>query len=586
MITSIIVFVYIFFLLLSIGVIVKTFINKLSFIEKSSLESTPVDYYLIFGFTVLTALLAIISIFSKIGLGLHLTVFGIVFVGVIKYRLEFFRLFDAYKLYLKNNHSAFIYLVVVWPFFLLVLLYSVSSVQVFDTGLYHAQFIQWIQTYKAVPGLFWIHSRFAFNSHFHLSCAFFNFSFLDIRNFSGGSIIYYPLSSFFLLTLLSRCVFSVYEGAKKKVNFAIVLHALLFILCFFYFAPAIQSPSPDSITAILTLYVFFIFIGRISHRDRHQLLCFDHILLLSIILVLVTFKLSAVITILFLPFLLLRSKLSFKTLSLITLMGVFFVVPFFIRNSIISGWLIYPLPQIDLFSFDWKAPIEDLHMETKTVKAWARIPAVDPDTVLKMPMQEWVPLWWKNISDGTTANTLLLSICLINLVSPLLFFILFLVDKNKSLFKNYAILYGIILINLVFWFISAPDPRFATGYLFFNSAFILALALKRAENILSPKVIIGASFILLIWFIEIPKGHRDYFLEPYSRREIALYPKQLEIPVLEFITNSQGKLVISRAPKDTRCFNVKIPCAPYPNSSVLLRGNSLEDGFTYPSNSK
>lgn len=586
MVTNIILFAYIFFLLFCIGVIAKLLINRLSFLENSPSEHSALDHYVIFGFVILTAALAIISLFSKIGLTVHLIVFAVTFTGVIKYKEEFFKLFDGYAAYVKHNRVGFVFPLIVWPFFLLVLLYSASHVLIFDTGLYHAQYIQWIQTYKVVPGLFWIHSRFAFNSHFHLSCAFFNLSFLDIRNFSGGSIAFYPLSSFFLVLLLGRCTFSIYEAFKSKDNFAIVLHALLFILCFFYLAPGIQSPSPDGITSILIIYVLLIFNKLINQSGRSHRWSFDLVLVISIIFTLITFKLSAAMTVLFLPPLFLRSKLSLQTIALVSVMGIFFVVPFLIRNSIISGWLVYPLSQIDLFNFDWKAPIEELQNEAQTVKAWARLPAVSSEEVLRMPIQTWVPLWWKNINDGTAHNVLLLGIVVFNLVSPVLFLTLTFFPKNRGLLKGNSILLSVVLINLAFWFLNAPDPRFASGFLFFNTAFIIALALKSLENVLPPIAIVVGCFMLLLWFIEIPSGHRDYLFESSKRREIAIYPKQLEIPVLDYITNTQGKLIISRAPVDGRCFNVKIPCAPYPNSAVLLRGDSMEDGFTYPARSK
>ena len=37
-------------------------------------------------------------------------------------------------------------------------------------------------------------------------------------------------------------------------------------------------------------------------------------------------------------------------------MGAFAIVPFFVRNVILSGWLVYPFTAVDLFDVDFKIP--------------------------------------------------------------------------------------------------------------------------------------------------------------------------------------------------------------------------------------
>lgn len=59
---------------------------------------------------------------------------------------------------------------------LLVLLFAYGSSRGYmhyDTGLYHAQSIRWIEEYGVVPGLANLHSRFGYNSAAFALCALF-----------------------------------------------------------------------------------------------------------------------------------------------------------------------------------------------------------------------------------------------------------------------------------------------------------------------------------------------------------------------------------------------------------------------------
>jgi hypothetical protein len=80
-------------------------------------------------------------------------------------------------------------------YFIMVLLAAQAYPKVYDTGLYHAQFIQWISTYKTVPGLGNLHGRFAYNNQSFLLESFFSLEFMKLG--------YFHLLNSFLLILFS-----------------------------------------------------------------------------------------------------------------------------------------------------------------------------------------------------------------------------------------------------------------------------------------------------------------------------------------------------------------------------------------------
>lgn len=577
MIVNLIVFIYILFLLVGIGFIIRMFLNKLSFVRDSSLEDVSLDLYVILGLVFLTALLAIVSIFYKIGLVVHLLVFFGVFVGILFYRERFFGLISVYISHLKSNTSAWIFFLAVWPFFFLVILYSACEVQNYDTGLYHAQFIQWIEEYRTLPGLVWIHERFGFNSHFHLTCAFFDLSFLEIMDASGASIIFYPLNSFFLLLLLARCIFKVYQGYVKKDIFSLALYGIIFVLSFSTFAPSDQSPTPDFITAILIFYAFFIFVENIGIHDTSKPWTFHHFLLVSLVMAIVTFKLSAALIALLIPMMLFRGKVSLNNIALVLSVGAIIIIPYLTRNVILTGWLIYPFPQLDFFNVDWKLPPENVELMSNIIKGWAKVSTAPYEAVLAMPLREWVPLWWMELSNNSNADAIRKYILVFNLFAPLLMICLWLFDKNRSEWIIYWPTYLIIVLSIIFWFFSAPDPRFVYGYSFFSSAFVLAVALNQFHHSFRGNVVLITIICLLLWMFDVPKAHQQYL-----HGKFPLFPRPMQVPVVELVPNLDGTLVVAKPVIGDQCFGMTVPCAPYPNNSVRLRGKTLQAGFTYP----
>ncbi|MDE7231701.1 MAG: hypothetical protein K2N37_01295, partial [Lachnospiraceae bacterium] len=79
--------------------------------------------------------------------------------------------------------------------FVFTLLWTTQSPEQYDTGLYHAQAIRWIEDYGVVPGLGNLHMRLAYNSAFMSLQALFSLGWL-----LGQSL--HTLNGFFCLAAL------------------------------------------------------------------------------------------------------------------------------------------------------------------------------------------------------------------------------------------------------------------------------------------------------------------------------------------------------------------------------------------------
>ena len=99
------------------------------------------------------------SIFHKVGLLANVLLLILAAAGVIFYRDRFGE--ELKQLWnQKNIKRAMVYA-------LLFLLYAYGTsrgIEHYDTGLYHAQSIRWIEEYGVIRGLGNLHSRLAYNS--------------------------------------------------------------------------------------------------------------------------------------------------------------------------------------------------------------------------------------------------------------------------------------------------------------------------------------------------------------------------------------------------------------------------------------
>lgn len=126
------------------------------------------DVYIVTGFIILNVYAQLFSLFYKVA-GIADTILGV--AGIF--------LFCAwmYQRLRQRRHSALfpdctwerpnVWRIVAMLFcFALTLIWTTQEPGQYDTGLYHAQAIRWIEDYGVVPGLGNLHMRLAYNSAF------------------------------------------------------------------------------------------------------------------------------------------------------------------------------------------------------------------------------------------------------------------------------------------------------------------------------------------------------------------------------------------------------------------------------------
>jgi hypothetical protein len=336
------------------------------------------------------------------------------------------------------------------PFIVIAFVVTLGTpTRTYDTGLYHLQAIKWIEQYAVVPGLANLHGRFGFNPNiFTLTACT---SLVDIFRqeiFSINFTIYAILTIYFV-----RRLHEVFhrEGVSNRLIFNLVI-----FLNIIFTSSNLSSPSPNFLIMTLPLFIFArVAEGQDGAGDSLRL----QLPVVILCMYLLTVKLATVPLLLLATLIAVRHKSDGKTLAWAGLALALVALPWLARNLILSGWLVYPFPALDLFNFDWKVPVMDVAREKGWVTGYARNPA-NPDylATAKLTFLEWFPLWWHKLKIGH-ALLLLASLC-----SPL--FVLFRSLPGKG--RGGAYSRAVIITSLFgvgFWLALGPAITFGIPFL-------------------------------------------------------------------------------------------------------------------------
>lgn len=454
------------------------------------------------------------------------------------------------------------------PFYILLfilcspVLISLDYTGVYDTGLYHTQAVQWITDYRAVPGLANLHSRFGFNPNI--------FSLFAATSFTP--LFQQPIYS------VNLCVFSVFvlwvmtnmhsAYTFKKYNL-MLRNSVLLGFVYPYCVKHASLPTPDVVPMIILCYILLRFVETEHDQTASGLL-------FILCIYAVTLKLSAVPILLIAAILSIQYKFYKPKLNhfMILALSLLIVLPWMIRGIIYTGWLVYPFSSIDLFSFDWKVPTEQVKNLHMAITGSAR--HYDPkyyEWASQTSYWEWIQIWLKK--QDITDLLLLFG----SLFIPLALLILT-CTKKLQIQTNLSLALLTSLLGILFWFVTAPDFRF--GLPFIAICFILPMCLLKPAAAWG-KISHGILFILIPTVLLVELGS---FVFQNARH----FPKPYFVPNKMERMNDQrsvdfnyfwidGKVKCFYPVIGDRCFDMTLPCTKDLKNDLHLRGKGIENGF-------
>ncbi|MGL5260622.1 MAG: LIC_10190 family membrane protein [Lachnospiraceae bacterium] len=469
------------------------------------------DMVFLVGMGILTIFSQFFSIFYKVGaLAIGITVLlNIIFFFCIRKQLRHWVQLNPIRV---KEKKTIIYIIVGVGLLGLFLWLTAQSAEHYDTGLYHAQSIRWIEEYGVVKGLGNLHNRLAYNSSFFSLQALFSFRFLI-----GKSL--HTLNGLFGLFFVGYAVFTMKALKEKRIYGSDFFRVLMI---YYFIKEEFSSPGSDIVAIGVLLYIFCKWI-ELWEEGKEALLC--KIILSFLAVWAVSIKISALMLVIvsIYPAVLLIKKKEWKNIVSCIVIGIVVIAPFLIRNVLISGYIVYPYPELDLFQVDWKMPLFTLLFDRNEIKVWGQ--ALYDIRLFDTSIFEWFPIWFERL-DSWLKLFFILSI-----ISSMVFFVLLLAcciskkyrkkleERTESNLLECFLIFMAMFASLILWFVGAPLPRYGRANLFLIPCFLLAIICIKIWNKRNSKILIG--IVVLCSVIS---------LVMYGKRVIRLERNILHVP--------------------------------------------------------
>lgn len=326
----------------------------------------------------------------------------------------------------------------------------------YDTGLYHAQSIRWIEEYGVVKGLGNLHCRLAYNSSSFALSALYSMAFLGGQSYhcAAGWLAY------LLAVVCLELGGSISRRRLRASDFARVM-------CVYYLVNLFDemiSPASDYFMVLTAFYLVIRWLD-LTEEDVGESMPYAMLCVLGVFLM--TVKLSAAL-ILFLTvcpaYRLLRDR-RVKEIMLYLALGVVTVLPFLIRNVLISGWVVYPFTQIDLFDVPWKIPRGAADYDAREIQVWGR--GYTDVTRYDMPVSGWLPGWFGTLE---ASDKLLVLLAVLSIGVLLLYF----VGGGKLRRGDFRYLPVQITVaaSFLFWLCTSPLMRYGCVWVYLTPAVV------------------------------------------------------------------------------------------------------------------
>lgn len=408
------------------------------------------DAYLLCGLACVTVYAQFFSLFSGVGLPAN-GLLCVVCAGILWWERK--DLGGLFSRYLTGGR-----MVCVLALFLLFAYGTSRGMIHYDTGLYHAQSIRWIEEYGIVKGLGNLHCRLAYNSASFALSALYSMAFLGGRSFHCCA----GFLAFVLAVICLETGASLRAGRLRCSDFARVM-------CVYYLVNIFDemvSPASDYFMVLLAFYIVIRWLDLLESGEQTVL---PYALLCVLGVFLMTVKLSAALILLltiYPAYYLLRGK-RWGEASLYLGLGIVTALPYFIRNVVISGWLVYPFTQLDLFSVSWKIPKGVADYDAREIQVWGR--GYRDVSLFDMPMREWLPAWFRGLAGSDR---------LFVIAAAFSVFVLLVIAVGMA-FRWWRRQWGLLLLqgtvaaSFVFWLCTSPLMRYGCVYVYLTPAVVL-----------------------------------------------------------------------------------------------------------------
>lgn len=467
MLSVILIWFYMFFTMFLIGYGILGAVTR--FI---SYRIRHLDSYLVCGLVGVTVYAQLVSLVRRVGLGANLILCAACILVAWCCRRSLGGMLREIWNNIRENQSGERGKMLGILFLFLLFAYGTSrGIIHYDTGLYHAQSIRWLEEYGVVKGLGNLHCRLAYNSSSFALSALYSMAFLGGQSYHCGA----GWMAFVLAAVCLELVGSLCTGRLRVSDFAIVM-------CIYYLVNIFDemvSPASDYFMVLIAFYIVIRWLGLLE-ESVGEVLPYGMLCVLGVFLM--TVKLSAALILLLViypAYILFRGK-RWRETALYLALGIVTALPFFIRNVLLSGWLVYPFTQIDLFDVAWKIPKGMADYDAREIQVWGR--GYTDVTRYDISMKEWLPGWFRTLAGS---DKLLAAAAVVSLAVLLVYGVGMLCGLWR---RRWDILLVQITVagSFLFWLGTSPLIRYGCVYVYLTPAVVIGgvydAILARAEE--------------------------------------------------------------------------------------------------------
>lgn len=474
----------------------------------------------ILGLLCLAILGCTIHFFSALSIGVQITTLSVGIALAIIFGRDLIKLCRENPVAILVGFSAFLHR---------------QALTFYDTGLYHLQTFMWNSQFPITFGLGNLHGRLAFNSTLFVIAP------LDDRAGIGW------ISNLVVLVfVLMSCYARLELVPRQSPEFWFLTLAIITLAVWPQELFWVGVLNGDGFAAVLVIYWFSVLI---SYPARPQA---SLVLLLLTAAFAVTVKLSAAPLMILALFMLWlhRKVVNVRLYAAIGVAGILLGL-WLARGFLLSGCAVYPVPQSCIASLPWAVSRAQAAYELLGIKSWARTPhTIDYDQV--MSNWGWVRDWSVRTLQDWSARLLV--------VGGIAGILCVIFGARISRWMLTAA--GALLVSLGYWFLTAPDVRFGSGYL--AAAGILGLSIVcaayfghfRSAGFVHRLTIEAIVVSMLIGAAGLKKSGNSWSVK--------------DPPAFMMMTPPGGKSVWVPQGGD-QCWDRQLPCTPYFNTDALKR---------------
>ena len=459
------------------------------------LNNFSISYYGVLGIVFLSLLSFIINLFAPLNEN-------------ISNFMYIFLILSLFTVQVKNKQQIIKFLKKILPIiFLNIFLVSYSNYYDPDGAWYHLPFSRLIHDYKIILGSVSLHPMFGSHSILQYLAALFHNSIIGPN---GVLYVNSLIGSFFLVFF--------YENYLKEKKHLLKIFLFMVLSLFFIEMNRISeygNDTPAHLFFILTiLFSIKILLERKLSPEKFKVIC-----LFSIF----TFFIKPLlIFIIFVPIWLFFNNKLFKNFKFIPYFSIFITFFWIIKNTLLTGCLIYPLSFTCFDRLSWYSSSSNFLIAAENSsqfselhsKGWKKFDQnIQEFTNYKKDLENKNNFkksfnWFATYVDGGYHYNIIKKIDYLFIYLLFILMIIFFISKKGKLkkqiskifkdFKKIKILFYLNLFFLLIFLIKFPDGRYGLSYMFVTLYFLFLFAISNLNfQIVEMNKIFNYSLVIL-----------------------------------------------------------------------------------------